>query len=125
MRSFGIKVNRYSNLVPHSLLHCVRGALDGTGIVKAHKQSPLVGYPNLEPTFLRRSKAAPMDGPRAAPRFPLGQVVVKDAILVAVAAPAEFVEIDEIARLTCFLMSDAARSINGAELKIEGGWCAQ
>ena len=37
----------------------------------------------------------------------------------------EFVEIDEIARLTCFLMSDAARSINGAELKIEGGWCAQ
>ena len=82
MRSFGIKVNRYSNLVPHSLLHCVRGALDGTGIVKAHKQSPLVGYSNLEPTFLRRSKAAPMDGPRAAPRFPLGQVVVNWLVIV-------------------------------------------
>ena len=37
----------------------------------------------------------------------------------------EFTTVEEIARMCCFLMSDAAPSITGAEIKMEGGWCAQ
>ncbi|ACT59281.1 3-hydroxybutyrate dehydrogenase [Hirschia baltica] len=36
----------------------------------------------------------------------------------------EFTTIEEIARMTCFLMSDAANSITGADIKMEGGWTA-
>ncbi len=50
--------------------------------------------------------------------------VAKRIILEAQPTKA-FVEIEEIARLACFLMSDAAHSINGAELKVDGGWTAQ
>ncbi len=36
----------------------------------------------------------------------------------------EFTTIDEIVRMTCFLMSDAAPSITGADIKMDGGWTA-
>ncbi len=36
----------------------------------------------------------------------------------------EFTTTEEIARMTCFLMSDATNSITGADIKMEGGWTA-
>ncbi len=36
----------------------------------------------------------------------------------------QFTTIEEIARMVCFLMSDAANSITGADIKMDGGWTA-
>ena len=37
----------------------------------------------------------------------------------------QFVAVEEVAALAVFLASDAARSITGAALPIEGGWTAR
>lgn len=50
---------------------------------------------------------------------------VAQEILLAAQPTKQFVTVEEIAKLTEFLLSSAATSINGAEMKIDGGWTAQ
>ncbi len=37
----------------------------------------------------------------------------------------EFVGTDEVAAIAMFLASDAAKSINGTHISVDGGWTAQ
>ena len=50
--------------------------------------------------------------------------VVQDILLTAQPTH-RFVKIEEIGSLTVFLCSDAAASINGSSLSVDGGWVAQ
>jgi 3-hydroxybutyrate dehydrogenase len=49
--------------------------------------------------------------------------VIRDVLLVAQPTK-RFVEVSEIAALTAFLCSDAARSMTGTLLPVDGGWTA-
>ena len=51
------------------------------------------------------------------------EAVIRD-VLLAAQSTKKFVTVDEVAELTLFLASDAAASITGAALPIEGGWTA-
>jgi 3-hydroxybutyrate dehydrogenase len=50
--------------------------------------------------------------------------VVRDVMLAA-QPTRKFIQIDEIAEMVVFLCSDAAASITGATLPVDGGWSAQ
>jgi 3-hydroxybutyrate dehydrogenase len=50
---------------------------------------------------------------------------VKRDVLLAAQPTKEFVTIDQVASLALYLTSDAAASITGANLSIDGGWTAQ
>jgi len=50
---------------------------------------------------------------------------VKHDVLLAAQPTKEFVTVEELAALTLFLCSDAARQITGTTLPMDGGWTAQ
>jgi 3-hydroxybutyrate dehydrogenase len=50
---------------------------------------------------------------------------VKKEVLLAAQPTKEFVTVDEVAGFALFLTSDAARSITGSILPIDGGWTAE
>jgi 3-hydroxybutyrate dehydrogenase len=49
---------------------------------------------------------------------------VKRDVLLAAQPTKEFVAVGEIAALAVYLCSDAAKSITGANISIDGGWTA-
>ena len=50
---------------------------------------------------------------------------VKHDVLLAAQPTKQFVTVDQVASLALYLTSDAAASITGANLSIDGGWTAQ
>jgi 3-hydroxybutyrate dehydrogenase len=50
---------------------------------------------------------------------------VKRDVLLAAQPTKEFVTVDQVADLACYLASDAAKSITGANISIDGGWTAE
>ncbi len=52
------------------------------------------------------------------------EAVVRD-VLLAAQPTKEFVKLDQISKLTAFLAGDAAASITGTAIPIDGGWTAQ
>jgi 3-hydroxybutyrate dehydrogenase len=50
---------------------------------------------------------------------------VKTEVMLKLQATKEFVAIEEVAQAAIYLASDAARSITGTHISIDGGWTAQ
>ncbi|MBW6423139.1 3-hydroxybutyrate dehydrogenase [Rhizobium sp. XQZ8] len=55
----------------------------------------------------------------------ISEAEVKDQIMLRLQATKEFVAIEEVAATAIYLASDAARSVTGTHISIDGGWTAQ
>lgn len=55
----------------------------------------------------------------------ISEAEVKDQIMLRLQATKEFVAIEEVAAAALYLAGDAARSITGTHISIDGGWTAQ
>ena len=50
---------------------------------------------------------------------------VKRDVMLAAQPTKQFVEIDDVAEMVSYLVSDAAKGITGSNYSIDGGWTAQ
>jgi 3-hydroxybutyrate dehydrogenase len=55
----------------------------------------------------------------------ISEEAVKTEVMLRLQATKEFVSIDEVAATALFLASEAAKSITGTHISIDGGWTAQ
>ncbi|AXV15956.1 3-hydroxybutyrate dehydrogenase [Neorhizobium sp. SOG26] len=55
----------------------------------------------------------------------ISEAQVKDEVMLRLQATKEFVAIEEVAAAAIYLASDAARSVTGTHISIDGGWTAQ
>jgi 3-hydroxybutyrate dehydrogenase len=55
----------------------------------------------------------------------ISEEAVKRDVLLAAQPTKRFVKVEEIGELAVYLCSDAAASITGAAIPIDGGWTAQ
>ncbi|MGK6312545.1 3-hydroxybutyrate dehydrogenase [Neorhizobium sp. DT-125] len=55
----------------------------------------------------------------------ISEAEVKSEVMLRLQATKEFVSIEEVAAAAIYLASDAARSITGTHISIDGGWTAQ
>jgi 3-hydroxybutyrate dehydrogenase len=55
----------------------------------------------------------------------ISEAEVKTDVMLRLQATKEFVSIDEVAATAIFLASEAARSITGTHISVDGGWTAQ
>lgn len=55
----------------------------------------------------------------------ISEAEVRDQVLLRLQATKQFVGLDEVAAAALYLASDAARSITGTHISIDGGWTAQ
>ncbi|MFD1328916.1 3-hydroxybutyrate dehydrogenase [Mycoplana ramosa] len=55
----------------------------------------------------------------------ISEAQVKSDVMLKFQPTKEFVSVEEVASTTLFLASDAARSITGTHISIDGGWTAQ
>ena len=55
----------------------------------------------------------------------ISEAQVKSDVMLKFQPTKEFVGVDEVAAIALFLASDAAKSINGTHISVDGGWTAQ
>ena len=55
----------------------------------------------------------------------ISEAEVKNDVMLKFQATKEFVGVDEVAAIALFLASDAAKSITGTHISVDGGWTAQ
>ncbi|ANH04927.1 MULTISPECIES: 3-hydroxybutyrate dehydrogenase [Shinella] len=55
----------------------------------------------------------------------ISEAEVKSDVMLKFQPTKEFVGVDEVAAIALFLASDAAKSINGTHISVDGGWTAQ
>ena len=55
----------------------------------------------------------------------ISEAEVKNDVMLKLQATKEFVGVDEVAAIALFLASDAAKSITGTHISVDGGWTAQ
>lgn len=55
----------------------------------------------------------------------ISETEVKNDVMLKLQPTKEFVAVEEVAAIAMFLASDAAKSINGTHISVDGGWTAQ
>ncbi len=55
----------------------------------------------------------------------ISEAEVKSDVMLKLQPTKEFVTVEEVAAIALFLASDAAKSINGTHISVDGGWTAQ